>query len=177
MKSIAIVSPPERVNEEQLLSCFTAWGSLFNVSTISVRTDSTHPGSGVLIADHATLETTTPALFDAIVVLGGTGTQEALWDHEPLIVRLQQFDTQRKFVAGIGEGSMVLAQAGLLVGKVATTLNVPTLIAELENYGAIYSPEDIITVTWIVTASGHDVHRFAQSMTALLSDSATLPIQ
>lgn len=168
MRNIAIVIPPERVDEAQLSSCVTAWEKAFKVSVISVQKADLISTDGTKLRSIAAQGRITPLRFDAIAIMGGSGTRESLWDHPPLIKSLQKFDAARKLVAGIGTASMVLAQAGLLVGKQATTLHTPEMIKALKSYGAIYHPTDSVAVTWIVTGSGHDVELFATTITDLL---------
>lgn len=164
MKSIAVVIPPNTVDLHQLQTCLDAWSGQFYVSVVSTRTDALTLEENSQVLTPVLLGQIDEINFDGIAVMGGSGIVNSLWDYPPLISKLQCFDGARKLVAGIGEGCMTLAQAGLLLGKKATINNDPSGIEGLRSYGAIYDSLDVVAITWIVTGSGANVQQFANAV-------------
>jgi len=164
MKSIAIVVPSRHVDIQSFIACVESWKEIFNVSIISVSMGAILLNDGHEVMSSNTIAQIDDLSFDGIAVMGGSGSKESLWDNPPLIAKLQCFDKARKLVAGIGTGGMTLAQAGLLVGKKATTLDDINSIADLRSYGAIYDKDDVVAVTWIITGNGRDAQGFAEAV-------------
>jgi protease I len=164
MKKLVIVIPPKRALEGELLECLATWKGRLNTLILSTYPDHTLGSQDSIITNSLQLENISPAIYDGIVVMGGTGTKDFLFNYAPLIERLQIFDSCRRVVAGIGFGSVVLAQAGLLIGKKATVPDLSELLIEVTNYGGIYSEDDTVTVAWIVTSNGKDAHAFANAV-------------
>ncbi|WP_434681006.1 DJ-1/PfpI family protein [Pseudomonas sp. R1-18] len=163
MKKLAIIVPPRRLEFPTLLHCLAAWRKEFNLRIFSLPSvGADNPGfSDILTEDLAELD---DGCFDAIAVMDGEGTREYLWDNENIVIQLQRFDNARKLIAGLGYGSIVLAQAGLLVGKEASTADTPEMIIQLKSYGAIFVPKDVVIIKWIVTGSGRDADAFAEAV-------------
>ncbi|MCW8277344.1 DJ-1/PfpI family protein [Pseudomonas sp. PCH199] len=170
MKSLAIIIPPRRIDAPMLMSCLGVWRKEYNLRIFSVDVRNTvgMTFENINIQD---LEELHSECFDAIAVMGGAGTKEYLWDNINVIAQLQKFDKARKLVAGIGLGSIVLAQAGVLVGKEATIDNSVELVIQLKSYGALFIPDDVVTLKWIITGNGKDVGAFAQAVSIWLRTS------
>lgn len=167
MKTLAIIIPPRRLNTPMLLRCLGLWRKAYNLRIFSLRTR--HPE----LTDYAAIQTENlealdDASFDAIAVMDGPGTKEYLWDDQTLIAQIQRFDKTRKLVAGIGYGSVVLAQSGLLLGKQATTTDTLEMIVQLKSYGAIFNSEDVVILKWIITGNGRNVEAFADAVSGWL---------
>jgi len=92
--------------------------------------------------------------YDAICIMGGTGTGKYLWENEQLKQLIVSFDKKEKLVTGICAGAVSLARAGVLKEKKATTYPVKGFIEQLENAGAKYSADPVIIDGRIVTANG-----------------------
>ena len=71
---------------------------------------------GAILTPHEAL----PRVLDAIVVPGGAGTRPLMRD-EPLLARLREFHATGTLVTSVCTGALVLAVAGLLQGRPATT--------------------------------------------------------
>ena len=71
---------------------------------------------GAILTPHDAL----PRVLDAIVVPGGAGTRPLMRD-EPLLARLREFHATGTLVTSVCTGALVLAVAGLLQGRPATT--------------------------------------------------------
>lgn len=110
--------------------------------------------------------------YTGILIVGGGGAPEYLWNHTPLHEVVREFDRQEKVVSAICLSSVVLAKAGVLNGKTATVWNDDMAIAELKAGGAKYKPEPIVTDGRIITANGPSAasgfgEKVAKAVTAL----------
>jgi putative intracellular protease/amidase len=111
----------------------------------AVRTDS---GSLALVADHATEEIDRA---DVLVVPGGFATR-ALEHDEALLAWIRAVDATTTWTTSVCTGAMLLAAAGLLDGKRATTHWAS--LDRLKEYGAIPVTERVVVQGKYVTAAG-----------------------
>ncbi|MBD3388995.1 MAG: hypothetical protein GF416_07910 [Candidatus Altiarchaeales archaeon] len=95
-----------------------------------------------------------PADYDAVVVAGGGGSREYLWDDTDLRNILKGSYDDGKVVAGICLSGAVLAKAGVLDGRKATVFETPETVQALDAGGAEYVKEDVVTDGKVITASG-----------------------
>ena len=101
-----------------------------------------------LVADAAIPDITEP---DVLVVPGGFGTR-ALLDHQPLLDWIRSVHERTTWTTSVCTGSLLLAAAGLLEGKPATTHWLARdLLGEL---GANPVPDRVVREGKIVTAAG-----------------------
>ena len=92
--------------------------------------------------------------FDAVIVVGGTGSPEYLWDNPELHSILKQAAGANKVIGGICLSGAVLARAGVLKGKQATVYQTPQTLEELKKAGARFVACDVVTDGNTVTAEG-----------------------
>lgn len=170
MKSLAIIIPPRRIDAPMLMSCLGVWRKKYNLKIFSVDVRNSEEMDIGNLKTHNVQELHSDC-FDAIAVMGETGTKEYLWNNTDIISRLQKFDNARKLVAGIGLGAIVLGQAGVLVGKKATIDNTVELVIQLKSYGAIFVPDDVVILKWVITGNGKDVEAFADAVSTWLRTS------
>ncbi|MFJ3522530.1 DJ-1/PfpI family protein [Pseudomonas sp. NPDC090203] len=167
MKTIIVVIPPKPVSG--LTTCLAAWeGRLTaSVATAGVRS-SREKKPSVPPSAHQELDSLAKLRFDGIVLMDGFDGQG--YPHHPhlLIDQLQAYDRKKKLVAAVGRSCLLLAQAGLLVGKPATTATVPEVLEALRRYGAIYQASPIVRSGWLITADGSDMTAFANAITQML---------
>ena len=101
-----------------------------------------------LVADASLAEIPSP---DIVVVPGGFGTR-ALLEHEPVLGWLRSAHETTSWTTSVCTGSLLLAAAGLLDGKPATTHWLARdLLAEL---GAVPVTDRVVREGKIVTAAG-----------------------
>ena len=101
-----------------------------------------------LTADAAFEELAAP---DVVVVPGGPGQMERM-DDERLLSWLRAADAATTWTTSVCTGSLLLAAAGLLDGRRATTHWL--LMDELERHGATAASERVVTDGKYVTAAG-----------------------
>jgi len=107
--------------------------------------------------------------FDAVVVVGGSGSPKYLWDDTQLRNLVKDAYAGGKVVAAICLSPVVLARAGILKGKSATVFPSSDAVAELKKEGAIYKDESVVIAGRIVT--GRDpasAEAFADAIVSLL---------
>lgn len=92
--------------------------------------------------------------FDAVIVVGGAGSPQYLWDNSALHSILKQAAEANKVIGGICLSGAVLARAGVLEGKQATVYQTPQTLEELKKAGARYVARDVVIDGNMVTAEG-----------------------
>ncbi|MFF1463888.1 DJ-1/PfpI family protein [Streptomyces sp. NPDC058330] len=105
-------------------------------------------GSLALTADRALADVPAP---DVVIVPGGPG-QSAQMDNEVLLDWLRTADTTSTWTTSVCSGSLLLAAAGLLTGRRATSHWLALDL--LETYGADPTGERVVTDGKYVTAAG-----------------------
>lgn len=89
--------------------------------------------------------------YDALVFVGGTGAA-GYFNDETVLKLARAADEQGKIIGAICIAPSILANAGILQGKRATSW--PSEQATLENQGAVYTSADVEVDGRIVTAKG-----------------------
>jgi protease I len=92
--------------------------------------------------------------YDAIVIIGGEGAIDFLWDNKELRLLVKDAYAKNKMVAAICAAPVVLARAGLLQGKAATVYPDPGFITELTKNGADYQDTKVVVSGKIITGNG-----------------------
>jgi protease I len=111
-----------------------------------------------------------PSFFDAIVVVGGSGSP-ALAQSEDVLKLLQNAEKQGKIISAICLGPMALAKAGVLAGRKATIFKTEDSLQALKDGGASYTGEDVTVEGKLVTASGPQAaNEFARALIDLLKE-------
>ncbi|MGW1806009.1 DJ-1/PfpI family protein [Streptomyces sp. NPDC002078] len=110
-----------------------------------VRTDTRALG---VVADRSLAEVTRP---DLVIVPGGPG-QSDLMEHRPLLDWLRDVDATSTWTTSVCTGSLLLAAAGLLDGRRATSHWLA--LDQLKRFGAEPAEERVVTDGKYVTAAG-----------------------
>ena len=108
--------------------------------------------------------------YDAIVFVGGPGSQTYYSDSEALSIAREAVN-QSKMLAAICIAPGILANAGVLEGKRATIWDSGdgAYSRVLEKHGAVYTGEDVTIDGKIVTANGPQAaRRFGKTIAELL---------
>lgn len=151
-KNVLMVIAPTNFEDLEFFvpkSILEAYGA--KVTVASITTDMATGTNGALIKPDIKISDVNVKKFDAIIVVGGTGVIEKLWDDIPLRGLLQKADKCGKIVSAICAAPPALSKAGILEGKQATMYPWDGGIKELEKYGAIYVNEEVVVSGNIVT--------------------------
>jgi len=125
---------------------------------------------GMQITPDITIEEVNPAEFDAVLIVGGLGSQTYLWDNSGVQRIVRYLNQRERLVGAICIFPVVLAKAGLLKGKKATVFRTAATINELEKGGAIISHDPVVVDGKIVTGRGPEAAReFGQKIAENLS--------
>lgn len=157
MKKVVFIVPPELFRDEELLrpmEILNAEGIQTDIASTVVK--SVTGMKGTVINATIKISEIDPEVYSSIIVIGGTGTQTHLWNYRPLLLILKRSYEEGKLIGGICSGSVVLAHAGILTGKKATTFPAISFFTELKRSGAIYNPVNIEITGNIITGSGPD---------------------
>ncbi|MFQ5976270.1 MAG: DJ-1/PfpI family protein, partial [Candidatus Hydrothermarchaeales archaeon] len=127
---------------------------------------------GARIEPDLTLDEVDTKDYDAIVVVGGGGSRQYLWNNSALHGIVKEAYNDNKVVAAICVSPVVLAKAGLLEGKKATVFPGQDTFSELKKGGAILVDEGVIATGMLVTGCGPEVsEEFGRSVVNVLSRS------
>ncbi|MBF0502538.1 MAG: DJ-1/PfpI family protein [Candidatus Riflebacteria bacterium] len=168
--TVALVIAPKDFRDEEL---FVPLEALKKAGfTTVVASAKTSPATGMLggtITPDKTIDHLRSGELAGILVVGGSGSPEFLWENKPLHALLRNMAATNKPVGAICLSPAVLAKAGLLKGKKATVYKDEKAIDALKKGGAEYSPEACVVDGLIVTADGPKAaEAFAEAFIKLL---------
>ena len=152
---VLYVIAPERFRDEELLEprrILEQRGA--TVTVASTRAGAAVGMLGATVAVTCTVQQVDAGSYDALAVAGGAGAPAHLWDSEPLRALVRSFHAAGKPVGAICLSPPVLARAGILVDKRATTFPADRALVELKRGGATYVREPVVLDGTIVTAAG-----------------------
>jgi protease I len=167
---VLYVIAPERFRDEELLEPKRILEQHGATVTVASTRGGTATGMlGAKVAVDCTVQQADAGSYDALVVAGGAGAPSHLWDSEPLRVIVKLLHAAGKPVGAICLSPPVLARAGILAGKRATTFPADRALVELKRGGATYVEEPVVLDGTIVTASGPEAAAaFGQTLVRLL---------
>ncbi|ADE36751.1 DJ-1/PfpI/YhbO family deglycase/protease [Methanohalophilus mahii] len=122
---------------------------------ITVATNQKKVARGMLggkVKPDTTISSEKANSYDAIVISGGGGAKQYLWDNKELHGIVQDAYNQDKLIAAICISPVVLAKAGILKGKKSTVFNDPESVKQIKKGGAEYQDKDVIIDGNIITA-------------------------
>jgi protease I len=172
---VLYVIAPERFRDEELLEP----KRILEQDGATVTVASTRGGIatgmlGAKVTPDCTLQQADAKSFDALAVAGGAGAPVHLWDSEPLRTMVKALHAAGKPVGAICLAPPVLARAGILAGKRATTFPADRALVELKRGGATYVDEPVVLDGTIVTGSGPEAAAaFGQTLSRLLTPRVT----
>lgn len=152
---ILIAIAPEKFRDEELADPVLA----LQKANIAYDIASTRRGfsTGMLgMKAQVTLsfEEVEPGEYEGLLIVGGSGAQQHLWDDEILPSLAKYFQESGKVVAAICLAPVVLARAGILKGKKATYFNSPVSFREMKAGGAVLVDKPVVADLRIITANG-----------------------
>ena len=92
--------------------------------------------------------------WDSVVIVGGMGSPEHLWNDAPLLDFVAKLRQEGKAVAAICLSGAVLAKAGALQGVRATVWPESKAIEALKQAGAKYEKAPVVSDGLVVTGEG-----------------------
>lgn len=108
---------------------------------------------------------------DALLIPGGGSFQTMVGDAD-FLAWVRRMHAGTRFTTSVCTGSLVLGAAGLLKGLTATTHW--DAAADLESYGAVYTPERVVRHDRVITSAGVSSGiDMAVGLAALLTDDET----
>ncbi|AAB98972.1 TPA: DJ-1/PfpI/YhbO family deglycase/protease [Methanocaldococcus jannaschii] len=157
---VLMVIAPKDFRDEELFEPM----AVFESNGLKVDVVSTTKGECVgMLGNKITVEKTiydvNPDDYVAIVIVGGIGSKEYLWNNTKLIELVKEFYNKNKVVSAICLSPVVLARAGILKGKKATVYPAPEAIEELKKAGAIYEDRGVVVDGNVITAKSPDYAR------------------
>ncbi len=169
-KSVLMIIPPDQFRDEEL---FEPQGILerrgVRVTIASTRRGKAYGMMGGSYEMSTLVSDVTGSDFDAVVVVGGVGSPEFLWDDAHVHRVLHEARTGEKVIAGICLSGACLAKAEVLVGKRATVFATPESIRALKENGAHYVKRDLVEDGNVITAEGpHAAVAFGESLVRAL---------
>ena len=169
---ILMVIAPEQFRDEELLvprAHFLEQGWTVDVAGVRAGEATGMLGAREMIS--LTLEQVQPETYAAILVVGGMGSPEYLWDNVQLHKLLKTAFSENHVIGAICLSGAVLAKAGLLHGKKATVWESPEALAALKAGGAEYTGAPVTVSGRIVTANGPEAARaFADAVLTVLKE-------
>ncbi len=125
---------------------------------------------GLKVTPDTTVDKINPKEFDAVAVVGGSGSPTYLWNNVQVQKLVQTLHQKGGLVSAICLSPVVLAKAGLLKGKKATVFRTADSVNELRKGGALISDAPVVVDGEIITGSGPEAAReFARKIVENLS--------
>lgn len=122
---------------------------------------------GYTIAADLAMADASPGQFDALVVPGGSRSPELLRVDEAALQLVRGFEEAGKPIAAICHGPWLLASAGALVGKRATSYYM--IRDDVRNAGAEYVDEEVVESGNLITSrTPNDLPAFMRALLARL---------
>ena len=169
-RRVVFVIAPERFRDEELAeprAVIERAGHLVRVASTRAGTATGMLGAREKVA--TSVAQLRAADCDLLVVVGGAGSPDHLWDHAPLRALVAALHAAGRPLSAICLSPPVLARAGVLVGKRATTYPTERALAELKHGGAEYVRQPVVQDGTIVTASGPEAAAaFGDALATLL---------
>jgi cyclohexyl-isocyanide hydratase len=118
-------------------------------TTLGTISDPVKCAHGLTVIPDETIENLPK--YDVIIAPGGPGTYQTMKD-ERLLKEIRQAYEHRKLVCSVCTGAFILAKAGILKDKRATTYH--TEVEKLSKYGAIPAKERVVVDNNVITGAG-----------------------
>lgn len=153
-RKAAVLIVPGQVQDPEINEISSALNGIgFTVTLASVDGKEITGIEGGTYMPDTTVDTIVEADYDVIVGIGGYGVFDIL-ENATIISLFQDFYAAGKYTTAICGSSAILANAGLLEGKQATTFPYEPLIKALTDNGAKYIDTEVAIAGKIITGNG-----------------------
>ena len=154
IKNVIFIIPPKDFRDAELLEPKQILEQAGVGITIASKTTGTIIGAdGAKVTSNLTVEEVNQNDYDAIAFIGGPGMVDFI-DDEQFINLAIKFNAAKKIVSAICVAPMILANANLLAGKEAASTSWDTIPKDMENKGAIWTNDSVVSDGNIITANG-----------------------
>jgi len=169
-KKVLLVIAPRDFRDEEFFTPRRIFEEKGAQVTVASSTKETATGTlGGAVKPNAVFSEVDAADYDAVVIAGGAGSKEYLWDDRDLRGIVRDVYDRGKVVAAICLSPVVLARAGCLDGKEATVFPDSEAVRELKSAGVRYVDEGVVVSGSVVTARDpQSAEVFAQAVAELL---------
>ena len=170
MKILIVIAPEKFRDEEYSVPAAALQKAGIGYDVASKKRGVCTGMLGTKVNAPLSFEDVEPKTYDGILIVGGGGAQEHLWDDEILGEMVKYFHASAKVVGAICLAPVVLARAGILKGKKATYFNSPVSFREMRAGGAVLVDKAVVTDNRIVTANGPEAAaEFADTFIRILT--------
>ena len=154
MKILIVIAPEKFRDEEYSVPAAALQKAGIGYDVASKKRGVCTGMLGTKVNAPLSFEDVEPKTYDGILIVGGGGAQEHLWDEDLLMPIVKMFHQSGKVVAAICLASVVLARAGILKGKNATYFESPASYKEMKIGGAVIVNASVVKDGRIITANG-----------------------
>jgi len=155
MKNILMIIAPAMFRDEELnhpREVFKSAGA--NVTVASTRKGEATGKLGAKENVTKTVDEVAGENFDAVVIVGGGGSQQYLWDNKRVHDILRRHHQMGKVVSAICISGAVLANAGLLTGVEATVWKSDDTMKVYADHKVKFVEKPVVRSGNIITANG-----------------------
>jgi protease I len=167
---IVLVAAPANFRDEELFvpeDVFSDAGAF--VLTASTTKRRIHGKLGGETEPDIHIEDINVNTLDALVIAGGPGAREYLWDNEALLRKVREANDKGKVIGAICISGAIPALAGIMKGKKGTVYPDPEAVDVLKKSGETYVDEGVVVDGNVVTAAGPKYAKeFAEAILELL---------
>ncbi len=160
MKKALMIIAPKNFRDEELLEP----KKILEEAGVKVTVTSTQSGTakgmlGAQVTIDATADKLDAANYDAVIVVGGSGSPIYLWNNSEVQRIVKAAYEQGKTTSAICLSPAVLAKAGIAKGKRMTVFPASNAVNELKKAGAILTDAQVEVDGNIITAIGPEAAR------------------
>jgi len=173
---LMIIAPRDFRDEELFVPRGRFEGEGATVEVASTEPGHAHGMLGAEVAPDLLVGDAEASRYAAVVLVGGRGAPDALWEHGGVHAVLRAAARRGSTLGAICLAPVALARAGLLAGVRATVYGDPRAKKEMVRGGALFIDDDVVVDRTVVTASGPDAARaFADAVIRVMRGGAVAP--
>jgi protease I len=168
---VLIAIAPDKFRDEELAEPRAALEKAgIGYDIASIRRGTCTGMLGAKVTATLSFEEVDPKKYDGLIIVGGSGAQDHLWEDAVLVELAKFFRQSAKPVAAICLAPVVLANAGILKWKKATYFPSPKSFFKMKRGGAVLVDKPVVNDDRIITANGPAAaHEFADTLVRVLT--------